>query len=463
VLVVPNEISPQTHAVENPGTGHERHSKALKKDALGTFAKLLSGLLRKTKGDGDGAAEAETEGLVPPEMLAQALKDAAEKKAEFPEIPGEALSADNEKIKHKDKFPLLASVAEEEGESLFPAAEVKKRRAGELSEDGEDTGVSLFAAVPEVSPQEMAVSEEPLPHGAALEEGADFSEQAELSRFSGAESLQRDNHLAGESETAGMEDGSAAFQFSPRAGQNSKVIEKKGVGAAPGETRNSKKNRERFTLDVQDLRTGGNGVVLTAGQELKPATEAGEGRVTDMVVELRSGGRNREQAEFGREKTASQAFGDILARELHQNLNGDIVRQASIMVRDGESGTIRLSLRPESLGTVKIRLEMAENKITGHILVESTEALRAFEREIHSLEQAFRDSGFDGAHLDMSLAQDGGQRGSPGQWNGDDGRPRFSSLLASSNYDAAVETVSVPDGKGFITGDSGMIRVNMLV
>jgi hypothetical protein len=46
---------------------------------------------------------------------------------------------------------------------------------------------------------------------------------------------------------------------------------------------------------------------------------------------------------------------------------------------------------------------MAENKISGHIFVESEEALRAFEQEIHTLEQAFRDSGFEGATLSTAL------------------------------------------------------------
>jgi flagellar hook-length control protein FliK len=109
-----------------------------------------------------------------------------------------------------------------------------------------------------------------------------------------------------------------------------------------------------------------------------------------------------------------------------------------MVLRDNGQGTIRLSLKPESLGNVKIRLEMAENKITGHIVVESEEALRAFEREVHSLEQAFRDSGFDGAELDMSLAQGGG--GAEQRWNGEEtDRPFLSERLAASRYDAAAE------------------------
>jgi flagellar hook-length control protein FliK len=144
-------------------------------------------------------------------------------------------------------------------------------------------------------------------------------------------------------------------------------------------------------------------------------------------------GRTQTEISAERENRPALSFQNMLARELHENLNGDIVRHASIMLRDGGEGTIRLSLKPESLGTVKIRLEISENKIAGHIIVESDEAFRAFEQEIHSLEQSFRDSGFDGASLEMAFAQDGGQRGRNGE-----GSPFFSERLAASTYGASV-------------------------
>jgi hypothetical protein len=106
---------------------------------------------------------------------------------------------------------------------------------------------------------------------------------------------------------------------------------------------------------------------------------------------------------------------------------------------------------------VKVRLEMAENKITGHIIVESNEALRAFEREIHSLEQAFRDSGFAGASLDMALAGDDRQN-SREQW--DEAQALFSIRAASSSYDAMAETVDVLAAEnGFAGRDVSRINV----
>ena len=143
------------------------------------------------------------------------------------------------------------------------------------------------------------------------------------------------------------------------------------------------------------------------------------------------------RAETSWEVRAGHAFEDILARELHQNFNNDIVRHASVMLRESGEGIIKLALKPESLGNVKIRLEMTENKITGIIIVESEEALRAFEREISSLEKAFRDSGYDGANLEMSLAADG--REMQQQWQTNRSLP-----YAADRYDAAAEFVEIP-------------------
>jgi len=102
------------------------------------------------------------------------------------------------------------------------------------------------------------------------------------------------------------------------------------------------------------------------------------------------------------------ALENMLARELHNNFNGDIVRHASMALRDSGESIIRLNLRPESLGNVKIHLQMTDNKITGFIIVESEEALNAFRKEITSLEQAFKDAGFSETNLDLSLAGQGG-------------------------------------------------------
>ncbi|MDR2966290.1 MAG: flagellar hook-length control protein FliK [Treponema sp.] len=163
-------------------------------------------------------------------------------------------------------------------------------------------------------------------------------------------------------------------------------------------------SRNNVSFEVNDMRTDQN--------RSFSAIEASAGRaggetagVREITLELRLPEQNNaiNQANTSWEAKSGSALENLLARELHQNFNGDIVRHASIALKDGGEGIIKLALKPESLGKVKIALELSDNKITGKIVVESQEALNAFRKEIASLEQAFKDSGFASADLDLSL------------------------------------------------------------
>jgi flagellar hook-length control protein FliK len=212
-----------------------------------------------------------------------------------------------------------------------------------------------------------------------------------------------------------------------------------------------------------DRRDEAEGIRYQADAGKGEETSRDGGRETELTVELRSMGKTQAEISVERENRPIQSFQNMLARELHENLNGDIVRHASVMLRDGGEGTIRLSLRPETLGSVKIRLEITENKITGRIIVESDDAFRAFEQELHSLEQSFRDSGFDGASLEMAFAsgdQEGGRQG--------EADSLFSGRLAALRYDAALSGVSEEGPEetqwlGIRPDSQGRPLVNMLV
>ena len=232
-----------------------------------------------------------------------------------------------------------------------------------------------------------------------------------------------------------------AFQFAanprslPTAVENGKTLD-------PRENRifgaREKKGRERFNLEVRDQRT----FVETANVRnfaVSTPAHTGTEREVEFRVELPRpsfGSGDGRPLDFPPE---ARHLDEALAQELRENLNHNIVREAAFIMRDGGEGSIKLSLRPESLGNVKIRLEMTENKLRGHITVESADALRAFEREMPSLERAFRESGFTEASLEMSLAQGGEGNGTEDQgWRGDDFSPLFPEL-AASRYDAEAD------------------------
>jgi hypothetical protein len=149
------------------------------------------------------------------------------------------------------------------------------------------------------------------------------------------------------------------------------------------------------------------------------------------------------------------SYEDALGSALRQNINFDIVQQAQIILRDGGEGAIKLNLKPEALGSVKISLEMAENKITGHIFVESAEAFKAFEREIPVLEKQFQESGFSEARLDLAFS--GGDTGRGAEYPDFDRYGGGGWVLpeaAAAGYEAPEMRVAslpgneAPDGRG---------------
>jgi len=204
-------------------------------------------------------------------------------------------------------------------------------------------------------------------------------------------------------------------------------------------SRREMRSANGVSIEVRDFRTAETDSVNNS-QKSFSVLEASAGRaqvetpVREITLELRLPEQNNSAPQTTWETKAGTALENMLARELHQNFNGDIVRHASMALRDGGEGTIRIALKPESLGNVKIRLEMSENKITGIIFVESEESLNAFRREITSLEQAFRDSGFANADLNLTLAQDGQNQQ---EWSKE--ANSFISQMAASRYEESFD------------------------
>jgi hypothetical protein len=210
-----------------------------------------------------------------------------------------------------------------------------------------------------------------------------------------------------------------------------------------------KAGSRKLAVEVLDMRSGANvrGGASAEGDGAKPVnTQVPEKDITvDMKgAPLGSWGEMGDSRQIPADinpfdnaaaKNAAQ-FESFLSRELHNGLNGDIVRQAAVMLRDGGEGLIRLQLHPESLGNVRIRLALSGNRVEGTITVESPEAMNAFERERESLEMAFRDSGFEGASLNMQMS--GGKTGS-GLFDGVQAGA-FSQVIAASSYESSTVT-----------------------
>jgi len=429
----------------NPG----QITEILNDDGTGGFAKLLDQMLN----EGQPAAEI-AEDVVENEDAAAAGKNPLPVKIEGKKSENSVktdIVADNGSRKPENKVP--AYEASEEDYIAVLSAEMFLSLPDEQiiqNSDGiaEEEFLDVDAAASVFENEYIgAASFDALPVSAAesFDEAAgfeEFSEKTALHAVTEQKPLWEESAAkisldkpANDAALAPVWPETANLRNEELAGAGKKIPEKEGKSRLDDVRR-----RDRLSVDVRDFRSGQTGAEnkFLANSSVRQGGE----NIREITLELRlpHQGQNTAQTETLWEAKANRAgvaFDDLLARELHQNFNGDIVRHASMALRDGGQSTIRLALKPEALGNVKIRLEMTENKITGHIVVETEDALNAFRREIQSLEQAFRDSGFDNADLNLSLAADGREAEQAWQEPGD-----FASRAAALSYEAAFEQVT---------------------
>lgn len=103
------------------------------------------------------------------------------------------------------------------------------------------------------------------------------------------------------------------------------------------------------------------------------------------------------------------------------------IRQLQFHFIDEARGEIRLSLNPEHLGRVRIRLSLDGNQLSGQIVAENQDAARLLQDHLQNLEQSFREGGFERGKLDVSV---------------NDGNPREQGSGGSHGRSSAAETDS---------------------
>jgi flagellar hook-length control protein FliK len=449
------QISPHTEPapiqeqrLPQEGGAAESQGSQSGSNKIGVFAKILAGLtgrstktgtgenvknvgnpdkfpLAETAGKKGKGTRVETAALAEKTKTKKSLETGAQKPERVqPELSGQELFAIGRLTGQGEE-----RIVSEKGEMRFEGLKAEKRNLGREAVKPE-TVSTQFQGEDAVKAERQSLM------ASAAGEPADNANAKAKNRLNSADTGIKNRPAVGESIGDQQAEAKKAL-----AGLRTGV-EKEGRNRLE-EARN---RRRSATFEVRDFRSqtasaSQHGIPVPAGFEARlPA----EGASKDIILELRlpSQGQDASSATTSWEAKATQSFENILARELHQNLNNDIVRHASVALRDGNEGTIRLALKPESLGNVKIHLELAENKIIGHIVVESEEALRAFQKEISSLEKAFRDSGFEAANLEMSLASDG--RGAENQWQEAEASQFLNGQFAASRYDAAIEQAEVP-------------------
>jgi flagellar hook-length control protein FliK len=85
---------------------------------------------------------------------------------------------------------------------------------------------------------------------------------------------------------------------------------------------------------------------------------------------------------------------------------GQLVEQARITLKDNNAGEIRMTLHPESLGKVKVALNLSDGSLAGQIFVENQSVKDVFQSNMDGLMQAFRDGGWNNLNLQVSVGGD---------------------------------------------------------
>jgi flagellar hook-length control protein FliK len=98
---------------------------------------------------------------------------------------------------------------------------------------------------------------------------------------------------------------------------------------------------------------------------------------------------------------------------LQERLLPEIVHQAGIVLRDGGEGEIRLVLKPEHLGSVRIRLQLGESILEGRIVVDNSNVKELLDAHLEQLKSALRQEGYASANIDVSVSGGGGGRREP--------------------------------------------------
>lgn len=100
------------------------------------------------------------------------------------------------------------------------------------------------------------------------------------------------------------------------------------------------------------------------------------------------------------------------AERLNAALQNEVLKNTSFVVKNDGNGEIRLVLKPESLGQIRIKISINNNHLDGRIIVENNTIREIVEENLKNLDQAFRDAGFATTSLGVSVGQEQNGQGS---------------------------------------------------
>ncbi|MBR6079492.1 MAG: flagellar hook-length control protein FliK [Treponema sp.] len=220
------------------------------------------------------------------------------------------------------------------------------------------------------------------------------------------------------------------------------------TGSEPksGEANTEKVDGKKATFTVIDQRTE------SVASEKIAASEEGGASENSSGTNLDSGNMFAAQDRGVQVQTAQnsgETFTQMLSQQI-QNGAPDFVKAGSILLKDNNTGSINMVLKPENLGNVKVSLELSDKILSGQIVVQSREAYEAFRQNMDTLKQAFQNNGFENANLNLVLAENAGSNGSFAQGQQQSGE-QFMANRTYSDFAQPGDAVDASTGSEMYT------------
>ncbi|MBN2532475.1 MAG: flagellar hook-length control protein FliK [Spirochaetales bacterium] len=221
--------------------------------------------------------------------------------------------------------------------------------------------------------------------------------------------------------------------------------------------RKGKSQKEQGHIQEKSAGVSGKGEAgSTTGHTLKLDTHEGSSD-TILYFSLKDGTGSQEMNQkpvtIGREH---DGFDRQMMEKLRNSLQNEMVKHTKIILKENGNGEIRIVLKPESLGSIRMRVNVQNNHIDGRIFVENNNIKEIVDQAMNNLNHAFKHEGFDSISLRVSVGNGNNQDQQDGkQESRQEGPAVYSYTEAAEEFGKNLEVL--------FDGSMDYSRVNLFI
>ncbi|MFP4490489.1 MAG: flagellar hook-length control protein FliK, partial [Spirochaetaceae bacterium] len=167
------------------------------------------------------------------------------------------------------------------------------------------------------------------------------------------------------------------------------------------------KTGRQIPLELKEELLKSNNIARGGNSASGESSDSSDEKVQVLRADISSQTRGKAEAQ----NAQNARFESPLLKHLKEELNGQIVKKSGIVLKDNGNGEIRLNLKPEHLGSIRIRLSLEDNHIAGKIYVENSSMREVFEQNMQNLQRQFEENGYESASLEVSVGDGKNQPG----------------------------------------------------